>query len=353
VVPGMGRVKDFKNQDYDYAMATASITWLATRFLTIKLGNDKDFLGFGYRSILLSDNAFNYPHLKLDFWFANRKLKYTLNYTLLQDLVRLPKGDTPESLFERKMGAFHNLSYMPNRKVSLGIYSGTILPENVKDSVNNYYLDAFNPIFLINPIINNPQYINRLGFHFSWQIWKNGRAYFEFADNPADWNQASFLAGFSTRNLLIPRLDLTLEYTSNNSTYNAAPNQNITNLYSHYSQSLAHVLGSGFKEIYARLSYDYQRVHFLLALNIAQRNINDGQTWGFIDRDIQLPSVKSPYTNTLNINAEISYLFNPKTNMNLAVGYRLKRSGMNDIFGKTDYLYLAFRTTLFNQYLDF
>ncbi len=87
VVPGMGRVKSYKNGGYDYAIAMASISWKATDFLRIKFGNDKDFLGFGYRSVLLSDNAFSYPHLKLNFYFAKSKLKYTLNYAiLLQDL---------------------------------------------------------------------------------------------------------------------------------------------------------------------------------------------------------------------------------------------------------------------------
>lgn len=353
VVPGMGRVKDFKTEDYDYAMATASITWLATKFMSIKLGNDKDFLGFGYRSVLLSDNAFNYPHLKLDFWFAERKLKYSLNYVVLQDLIRLPKGETPESLFERKMGAFHYLSYMPNRKITLGLFSGTILPQTLKDSVNNFYLDAFNPIFMVNPIINNPDYVNKVGFNFSWEIWKDGRFYFEFADDPANWKQVSFLAGFTTWDLFIPGLDLTLEFTSSNNTNNSSSNQNMTNSYSHYSQSLAHVLGSGFNELYARLNYNYDRFHFLVSLNYANRDIEDGKEWGFIDHDMELPNVHTSYTNSVIMNTEISYLFNPKINMNLALGYRLKRSGMESIFGKTDYLYLAFRTTLFNQYLDF
>ena len=353
VVPGMGRVKDYKNKDYDYAIAMASISWKVSDFLRIKFGNDKDFLGFGYRSILLTDNAFSYPHLKLDFYFAKQKLKYTLNYALLQDLIRLPKGETPESLFERKVGAFHYLSYLPNRKFSIGLFSGTILPNTAVDSVNNFYLDALNPILMMNPLLNNPNYINKIGLNLSLEIWKNTRFYFQFAENPSNWDQYSLLAGFRTWDLLIPGLNLTLEYTSSKEESAAVLNEGKTKSYSHYSQSLAHVLGSGFNEIFAQIDYRYKHIYFLLSLNYAERNVLDGQFWGFIDQDVQIAENEDLMASSLLINAELSYLFNSKTNMELALGYRVKRSGMDSIFGKTDYLYLAFRTSLFNQYVDF
>lgn len=351
VVPGMGRVKNFKDNAYDFSMATASITWDATSFLRIKLGNDKDYLGFGYRSVLLSDNAFNYPHLKIDLWFAKRKFKYTLNYALLQDLVRMPDGETPESLFERKMGAFHYLSYMPNRKISIGLFSGSILPQSSEDNVSNFYLDAFNPILLVNPIINNTNYINKMGLNFSWEIWKNGRMYFEFAENPANWEQYSVMVGFTTWDLLISNLNLTVEYsTIKESIYN----KGIPELFSHYSQSLDHTLGTGFSELYTRLDYHYKRIHFLLSLNLASRYFHDAETWGFVNPNTNLPSEDAKgYVPSTVISSELSYLFNPKTNLNIALGYRMKRSGEYSAFGESDYLYIAFRTSLFNQYLDF
>ena len=88
-------------------------------------------------------------------------------------------------------------------------------------------------------------------------------------------------------------------------------------------------------------------------MNYAERNVMDGQFWGFIDSTLQLDENADLMASSLLINTELSYLFNAKTNMELAVGYRVKRSGMDSIFGKTDYLYLAFRTLLFNQYVDF
>ena len=141
VVPGSGRIKNIESGAYDYSMATAYIIWNATRFMRIKMGTDKDFIGTGYRSILLSDNSFNYPHLKLDFWFAKRKFKYTLNYALLQDLTRLPEGETPESLFERKVAIFHYLSYKPLTNMEFGVFNGVIMPLDPFGESASFYVN--------------------------------------------------------------------------------------------------------------------------------------------------------------------------------------------------------------------
>ena len=206
---------------------------------------------------------------------------------------------------------------------------------------------------MMNPLRNNPNYINKIGLNFSLELWKSSRLYFQFAENPSNWNQYSVLAGFRTWDLFIPGLNLTLEYTSSKEESAAVLNEGKTKSYSHYSQSLAHILGSGFNEVYARVDYHYKHIYFLLSMNYAERNVMDGQFWGFIDSALQLDENADQMASSLLINAELAYLFNAKTNMELAVGYRAKRSGMDSIFGKTDYLYLAFRTLLFNQYVDF
>ncbi len=153
--------------------------------------------------------------------------------------------------------------------------------------------------------------------------------------------------------MFLPGLNFTLEYSAVNSEFNINTTKDISSSFSHYSQSLGPVLGSGFKELYVQLNYHYKRVRFLISLNYADRNIVDAQRWGFIDADETLPLNESYNANSIILNTELAYRFNPKTNMEVAGGYQLKRSGLNTIFGKTDYLYIAFRTTLFNQYLDF
>ena len=353
VVPGSGRVKTISNGAYDFSMATAYITWNATRFMRIKLGTDKDFLGMGYRSVLLSDNAFNYPHLKFDFWFAKRKFKYTLNYALLQDLTRLPKGETPESLFERKTGIFHYLSCKPIESLEFGVFNGVVMPLDPLGESTSYYVNYFMPIIFWNSIVNsdNNSFVQKAGFNFSWLFTKNWNFYFQ-ADYGLNDRPSGFMVGLKTWDLFTRNLNFTLEYSKVGS-----ENLNVDTIrtYSHYNQSLAHPLGSGFDEVFFQVDYTLKRFLFKLKYIYSDRKLLDAVYWGFLnDTDLDdLNDLSAPSTTAQNLNFEFQYLFNQKTNMNIALGYTGRTSGMNNIFGKTNYFYIAFRTSLRNVYTDF
>lgn len=353
VVPGSGRVKNIESGAYDYSMATAYITWNATRFMRIKLGTDKDFLGNGYRSILLSDNAFNYPHLKFDFWFAKRKFKYTLNYALLQDLTRLPKGETPESLFERKVAIFHYLSYKPLTNLEFGVFNGVIMPLDPFGESTSFYVNYFMPIIFWNSITNSGSFVQKVGFNFSWFFKKNWNFYFQ-ADYGLNDQPSGFMAGIKIWDLFTRNLNFTIEYSKV-----AAGQYYVIQLqtYNHYNQSLAHALGSGFDEVFFQTDYTVKRFSFILKYFYADRRLADAGYWGFLDATDTDPEFGDAFgdqtVSSQQINFEFQYLFNQKTNMNIALGYTGRTSGMNNIFGKTNYFYIAFRTSLRNVYTDF
>jgi hypothetical protein len=75
VVPGQGRVKKFKTNGFDFANASGVMSYSPFKVLNIMAGSGKLFIGNGYRSLLLSDNAFNYPYLKIN--FHTQKFAYT------------------------------------------------------------------------------------------------------------------------------------------------------------------------------------------------------------------------------------------------------------------------------------
>ena len=58
-VPGVGFYKDFKEDPTanDYFDGRGYITFNAVKYIDIQLGFDKNFIGNGYRSLFLSDNA--------------------------------------------------------------------------------------------------------------------------------------------------------------------------------------------------------------------------------------------------------------------------------------------------------
>ncbi|MCA1763435.1 MAG: hypothetical protein LC664_10640 [Flavobacteriales bacterium] len=98
VVPGNGRVKPFKEDGYDFNMASGYVGIRAADWLDLSFGHYKQFVGHGHRSLLMSDNSFNFPFASYEMNFFGGKLSYRYSLSILQNLDRLPPGDAPESL---------------------------------------------------------------------------------------------------------------------------------------------------------------------------------------------------------------------------------------------------------------
>ncbi len=104
VVPGQSRPKGYKEGGYDYAFSEASISYQAGKYFNFQFGHGKNFIGDGYRSLLLSDYAFSYPYFKIttDIW----NIKYMNIWMQFQDFTtKHPYG----AAYDKKWGAFHYL----------------------------------------------------------------------------------------------------------------------------------------------------------------------------------------------------------------------------------------------------
>ena len=121
VIPGQGRWKKFKTNGYDYAASSGSFTYAPFHFLSIQAGHGKPFIGSGYRSLLLSDNAFNYPYAQVK--IHSKKISYSIIYASLQivDKVRNFSNQANEPLFRKKSASFQYLNFSPIKKLFLEI----------------------------------------------------------------------------------------------------------------------------------------------------------------------------------------------------------------------------------------
>jgi hypothetical protein len=69
IVPHEGYWKYFKTQNgsqYDFFSARGYVTYAATKHINVQLGHDRNFIGNGYRSLILSDYSSPYFFLKLN-----------------------------------------------------------------------------------------------------------------------------------------------------------------------------------------------------------------------------------------------------------------------------------------------
>src|SRR3546814_662018 len=66
VIRGQGKYKPFNDgKDFDWAYAQGFVSYSPSSHFNFQLGNARQFIGDGYRSLLLSDVGFNYPSLKV------------------------------------------------------------------------------------------------------------------------------------------------------------------------------------------------------------------------------------------------------------------------------------------------
>ncbi len=139
IIPGMGIAKAFKTDSYDYPVATGYLSYSPNEMFNFQFGHGKNFLGDGYRSLLLSDVASPSPFLKVNttFW----KLKYTNTWMSLRDVRQ---EATVDGAFTTKYMATHYLSYNVTKRLNIGLFESVLW-----DNSNNRGFD----VNYLNPII--------------------------------------------------------------------------------------------------------------------------------------------------------------------------------------------------------
>ena len=128
VIPGQGRWKAFKSGGFDYAFSSGYFSYQALKNLNIQIGHGKQKIGNGYRSLLLSDNAFNYPYARFtQQWFKGR-VQYSNIYAMFMNLVPATKipVKNAERLFQKKAASFQYLSINATKYLNIGFFQGMI-----------------------------------------------------------------------------------------------------------------------------------------------------------------------------------------------------------------------------------
>src|SRR5690606_15818041 len=147
VVPGQtyGDV-DETVQDWNYF--TASLAYTPSKFLSISLAYDKNFIGDGYRSMLFSDVASNYLSFKLTGTLGN--VQYMTMWSHLIDPL------APKLLQDKtrgKWGTFQYLDWNVNNRLSLGFFQSIIWANRTEqDGLRGFEPSYLNPIIFLRPV---------------------------------------------------------------------------------------------------------------------------------------------------------------------------------------------------------
>lgn len=376
VIPGRGIAKGFMGQAYDYPVAEGYLSYSPGKFFNIQFGHGKNFIGDGYRSLLLSDNAAPYPFLKLSttFW----KIKYTNTWMSLRDVRPEVTG---EGSYRTKYMANHYLSYNVTKRLNIGFFE-SVLWEN--DNDRGFDVNYLNPVIFYRAIefSTGAQAGNAIIGLAGKYKWNNNFLTYgqwlidEFSSTDVfggegSWkNKHGFQIGTKYFNAFdIPDLHLQLEYNQVRPyTYS---HNTITLNYGHTNQSMAHLWGANFRELLGIARYRYGRYYGSFKAIYGERgfDFNVPGNYAAYGGDIFRTEENRPFETGVEIGqgntttsffteTEIGYVVNPATNLKFFGNfiYRNFDPQVNTplTFDNTTYwLSIGLRTDIFNWYYDF
>ncbi len=286
-VPGEGYWKTFKTNGVDFFTARGYVTFNVVKPIQVQFGHDKNFIGNGYRSMILSDFSAPYLFLKL-----NTRV-WRLNY---QNLFAQMNGDIfnfADALFPKKYFAMHHLSVNLTKNLSVGVFESVTFG---RDSIGNgqFDLNYLNPIIFYRSVEQQLGSLDNsiVGLDFRLNFLRHLQLYGQFVLDEfllsevrarRGWwaNKQSGQLGLKYVDVAgIPNLDLQGEVNvARPYTYT---HETIYTSYAHYNLPLAHPLGANFYELVGILRYQpLNRLHLTGKLIFARYGEDEaGTNWG-------------------------------------------------------------------------
>ena len=373
VIPGQGTYKGFKTDGFDYFMSEANISYSPSRYFNLQLGQGKNFIGDGYRSLLLSDAPFSYPYLKVtaDVWV----LKYTCTYAQFQDIRVHPNaGSGGDQAHTQKYGVFHYLSAAITPSFTLGFFESVIWSSPDSTNTRGFEFSYLNPIIFLRPVeeTNGSSDNALMGMNSSLKIMPELTLYtqlildefkLEHIRNRDGWQHNKWGIQLGAKGYDIFKVK-GLSYRAEFNTvrpYTYSHSSSIRN-YGHYNQPLAHPQGSNFNELVTMLTYSPNRWTVAAKLvattyGADTSNLNFGgdiyKSYTTAYQEYDNKTTQGLKTNFINGELRCNYMLNPRNRMMLEaiVSYRnLKNDRINQ---SAFYFGIAFKTSVSNLYYDF
>jgi len=370
LVPGRGKAKGFKEDAYDYPVAEGYLAYTPNKFMQFQFGNGKNFIGDGYRSLLLSDVSSPMPYLKMNFSFW--KFNYT-NIWLWGTDVRAPVVVNNEHA--RKYVAIHYLSINITDKLNLGFFETAISRGD-----QGFDVGFLNPLMFYRSVefsrgedAGNAM----LGLTAKYKLKENLILYSQLVVDEFSFGKISDLGywgnkfGFQVGAKYFDAFnvkDLFLQGELNTvRPYTFAHKDPVLN-YGNYSQSLGHAWGANFWEAIGIANYKFNRWTTSAKFILGQKGFDDSETLSYGGDIYKSYSIRKGNNDnevgqgnkaTIFIaDLQGRYLVNPSNNISLFGGFTFRKfspTTTTAVYKNTNTVWfsLGIKADLFNWYLDF
>ena len=342
----------------------ARLSYAPSKHFHIQVGNGKNFIGDGYRSLLLSDNSNSYPFLRI-----NTKI-WKVNYLNL--FMNLKDVTNSSSYFDskNKYVSLHYLSLNITKRINLGVFEGVVFESRDTTKAVGFDFNYLNPIIFFRPVEYAQGSADNviLGLSMKYKLFKKQQLYFQvvvdeflkdsiFSRNGWWANKYGFQLGFKSFDVLKVNglkiqgeINVVRPYTYSHS--------QVSQNYGHFNQPLAHPLGANFMEGVGIARYDRNRWGIEGRMVLAEYGLNDSLNYG---KDIFISNRYRAKENGVEIGQGVkekllvselgvTYLINPISNF----GLELKFVNRTTITVNKSYNFVMFgiRTNIINRYYD-
>lgn len=381
VVPGMDISKGLSSNYIRNNYLSGFVNFKAKQFFTLEAGFGRNFIGDGYRSLLLSDVSGSSPYLKIQTKFWN--IQYTNLFTSHRNIFQV---EGRNELYEKKYTATHYLDWRATKWLSVGLFETIIWGAEEGNYTRGFDVNYANPFIFYRPVefsIGSSDNV-LVGANLKLTIAKNQVFYSQLlfdeflldelrADltqlrNPNDsirsgwWaNKYGIQFGWTSFDLFkIKGLQTRVEFNLVRP-YTYA-HSNPTQAYSHNNLSLAHPLGANFYEYLVRLNYEVNRWNF--AINYHQ-NRQGKSTFGTnYGENLQLTNVSREldYENELTqgqqvnvqyLEGTVGYLLHKRTSTTVSITYINREETGSPQSLASNLFMIRLHSNLFNKYFDF
>ncbi len=372
IIPGENAAKlGNNNNSFAYTNFNFNLTYTPSKHFLIAGGYGKNFLGDGYRSLLLSDNSNNYPYLRLQarLW----KLTYNVLYNRYTNNFWYEVDGKPQP----KYSTIHYLGFN-TKKFQVGLFDEVTWIAKDTNFTRGFDFQYINPLIFIRPsefAIGSPDNA-MVGFNLKYKIYKKGFIYGQLAlddiylKKSADahqqfyGNKYALQLGIWNKDIFnIAGLSYRIEWNGVRPyVYGHGVGGNISLNYTNYYQSLTEPFGANFNEFISMFNYAKGRWYGTLENLYTIRGENPGvpynngeDLWGgeegvptFGSKTMQ--GIKTKYFyNQLTA----GYLINPANRLGVeaSIAYRSRKSSI--VNESEVYFSFGIKTSLYNLYHDF
>lgn len=372
VVPSemTGKLGD-KTKDWSYV--TALLSYTPNKHLNFALGYDKNFIGDGYRSMLLSDVAANYSFLRVRASLGNVQYQTIFGYMLDPGAEKLTAD---RRLGDRgKWAAIHYIDWNATNRFSIGFFQAVTWADAQPEGKRGFDFNYVHPFIFLRPVESantaSPDKM-RLGINTKYEILDKTTVYGqfmidefiakEFFGNKGYWaNKWSVQLGLRGADLFkVENLNYLAEFNTARP-YTYSHSDRVSN-YGAMNQPLAHPFGANFKEVLGLLNYSFKRFDFQGQMIYAQYGLDsDGVNYGkniFKTYDTRVADYGNKIgqgikTNLYFAEGRASYLLNPKYNLRLEIGGILRKESNSLNTSNTALVTFGLRSSFRNLYQDF